>query len=203
MKVVNLDEIEPFFVDWAGVNWKPLRAELDVRAFGTNAYSGEAGDTVVEEHTEGTGHQEMYVVVRGRATFTLDGREVDAPAGTVVFLDDPDVKRHARAKEPRTLVLAVGNKVGEPFKVSVWEYLWRSVRARTQDRWDEARRIVEEGLREQPESRGLKLALAAVEAHEGKQDEARDHLREALAANESMRQWAEGDAELAPLLADL
>jgi quercetin dioxygenase-like cupin family protein len=203
MKVVHLDEIEPFFMEWAGVNWKPLRAELDVRAFGTNAYSGEAGDTVVEEHTEGTGHQEMYVVVRGRATFTLDGREVDAPAGTVVFLDDPDVKRHARAEEPRTLVLAVGNKVGEPFKVSVWEYLWRSFRARTQDRWDEARRIVEEGLREQPESPGLKLALAAVEAHEGKQDEARDHMREAIAANESMRQWAEGDAELAPLLADL
>jgi quercetin dioxygenase-like cupin family protein len=203
MKVVNLDEIEPYFMEWAGVNWKPLRAELGVRAFGTNAYSGEPGDTVVEEHTEGTGHQEMYVVVRGRATFTLDGREVDAPAGTVVFLDEPDVKRHARAEEPRTLVLAVGNKVGEPFKISGWEYLWRSFRARSEGRWEDARQIVEEGLREQPTSPGLILALAAIEAHEGKQDEARGHLRQALAANESTRQWAESDSELAPLLADL
>jgi hypothetical protein len=87
--------------------------------------------------------------------------------------------------------------------VSAWEYLWRSFRARTHDRWDDARRIVEEGLREQPESPGLKLGLAAVEAHEGKQDEARGHLREAIAANELLRQWAESDAELAPLLAEL
>ena len=81
-----------------------------------------------------------------------------------------------------TLVLAVGNKVGEPFKVSAWEYVWRSFRARSENRWDDARRIVEEGLEEQPGSPALTLTLAA---------------------NESARQWAEGDAELAPLLADL
>jgi quercetin dioxygenase-like cupin family protein len=203
MKVVHLDEIEPWYVEWADVNWKPLRAELDVRAFGTNAYAGEPGQTVVEEHTEGTGHQEMYVVVRGRATFTLDGKEIDAPAGTVVFLDEPEVKRQARAEEPGTLVLAVGNKVGEPFKVSVWEYLWRSARARTKGNWDEARRIVEEGLGEHPESPGLTLGLAGIEAHEGKRDDALDHMRGAIEANEALRQWAEADPELAPLLESL
>ena len=31
----------------------------------------------------------MYVVVRGRATFTLGDDEVDAPAGTIVFLRGP------------------------------------------------------------------------------------------------------------------
>jgi len=203
MKVVHLDEIEPWYVEWADVNWKPLRAELGVRAFGTNAYAGEPGQTVVEEHTEGTGHQEMYVVVRGRTTFTLDGKELDAPAGTVVFLDEPEVKRHARAEEPGTLVLAVGNKVGEPFKVSVWEYLWRAARARTKGNWDEARRIVEEGLAEHPASPGLKLGLAGIEAHEGKRDDALNRMRGALEANEAMRQWAEADPELAPLLENL
>ena len=34
---------------------------------------------------------------RGRATFTLDDETLDAPAGTVVFVRDPQVKRHARA----------------------------------------------------------------------------------------------------------
>jgi quercetin dioxygenase-like cupin family protein len=200
MKVVHLDEIEPWYAEWADVNWKPLRAELGVTAFGTNAYSGEPGQTVVEEHTEGTGHQEMYVVVRGRATFTLDGQEFDAPAGTVVFLDDPEIKRHARAEEPGTLVLAVGNKVGEPYSVSTWEFVWRSARARNEGRWEDARRIVEEGLEEHPESPALTLGLAGIEMHEGKRDEALAHMREAIAANDLMRQWAEQDAELAPLL---
>ena len=203
MKIVHLDEIESWHVGWADVNWKPLRAELGVRAFGTNAYAGEPGQTVVEEHTEGTGHQEMYVVVRGRATFTLDDKEVDAPAGTVVFLDEPEVKRHARAEEPGTLVLAVGNKVGEPFKVSAWEYLWRSARARKEDRWDDARQIVEEGLAEHPGSPGLRLALAGIKAHEGKSEEALTQMRGALEANAELRQWAEADPELAPLLSNL
>jgi quercetin dioxygenase-like cupin family protein len=202
MKVVHLDDVEPFYMEGAGVNWKPLRAELDVRAFGTNAYAGEPGETVVEEHTEGTGHQEMYVVIRGRATFTLDGDEVDAPAGTVVFLDDPKVKRHARAEEPQTLVLAVGNKVGEPFQVSVWEYLWRASRARKEGRWDEMRRIVEDGLGERPDSPALTLALASVEAHEGKPEEAREHLRQSIEREPSMRNWAEEDELLVPLLGE-
>ena len=203
MKVLHLDDIEPFFVEGADVNWKPLRAELDVRAFGTNAYSGEPGETVVEEHTEGTGHQEMYVVVRGRATFTLDGQEIDAPAGTVVFLDDPKMKRHARAEEPRTLVLAVGNKVGEPFQVSVWEFLWRANRARKEGRWDDARRIVEDGLRERPDSPALTLALASIVAHEGQRGDALAHLRQAIDREPSLRGWAERDEELARLLADV
>ena len=44
---------------------------------------------MVEEHTEERlGHEEVYVVVAGRATFVLDGEEIDAPAGSLVFLRD-------------------------------------------------------------------------------------------------------------------
>ena len=65
-----------------------------------------AGDDVVEPHTEeGTGHEELYFVARGSATFTLDGETVHAPAGTYVFLPDPAVHRHAVADEPGTAVL--------------------------------------------------------------------------------------------------
>jgi mannose-6-phosphate isomerase-like protein (cupin superfamily) len=52
---------------------------------------------VVEEHDdtgEGAGHhEEVYVVVTGHATFTVDGNEVDAPIGTCVFLADPEERR--------------------------------------------------------------------------------------------------------------
>ena len=51
--------------------------------FGINAYTAtEAGQDVVEEHNEERlGHEELYVVVAGRATFVLDGEEMEVPAG--------------------------------------------------------------------------------------------------------------------------
>jgi uncharacterized cupin superfamily protein len=68
------------------VRWHPLRHALGVRSFGVNAYSGAAGQDVIEEHTEsdedGRGHQELYVVLSGTARFEIDGEPVDAPAGT-------------------------------------------------------------------------------------------------------------------------
>ena len=91
-QTLRLDEIEP--IRAAGVNWKPLRRTLDVSAFGTNAYVAGPGEDVVEEHSEERlGHEEVYVVVSGRATFTLDGETHDAPAGTLVHLADPSVRR--------------------------------------------------------------------------------------------------------------
>ncbi len=107
---VRLDEIEPIAVVNGTLLWRPVRRTLDIGAFGINAYvAPNAGDDVVEEHTERSlGHEEVYVVLAGRATFTLDDETVDAPAGTVVFIRDVDVKRHARAEEPGTSVLAIG-----------------------------------------------------------------------------------------------
>ena len=70
-----------------------MRATLDIRAFGCNAYvAGEEGEDVVEPHTEeGDDHQELYFVARGQAEFTLDGERFDAPAGTYVFIPDPGI----------------------------------------------------------------------------------------------------------------
>jgi mannose-6-phosphate isomerase-like protein (cupin superfamily) len=109
--------------------WIPVRHRLGVQAFGTNAYrAAKAGDVVVEEHTEWTddpvhepAQEEMYVVVLGRAQFTLDGEPLDAPAGTVVFLPDPTVRRQAIAAEDGTVVLAVGGAPGHAFSRSAWE----------------------------------------------------------------------------------
>ena len=63
--------------------WKPVRRPLGMTAFGINAYTAaNAGDEVVEEHTEEQlGHEEIYLVIRGHATFTVDGEEIDAPCG--------------------------------------------------------------------------------------------------------------------------
>ena len=109
-RVISIDEVESLPVLGGELQWHPLRHTLGIRAFGMNAYTAaKAGDLVVEEHDEGSlGHEEVYVVLAGRATFTLDGEEFDAPAGTVVHLADPKVTRVARAVEDGTRVLAVG-----------------------------------------------------------------------------------------------
>ena len=104
-------------------DWKPVRHHLGVSAFGMNAYvGGEEGKLVIEEHDESDiRHQELYFVATGRAEFTLAGETIDAPAGTFVFVEDPDVRRKAVTKETGTTVLAVGARPGEPFSPSEWE----------------------------------------------------------------------------------
>ena len=127
---VRLDEIEPVPVA-GGLLWRPVRRTLGVEAFGINAYvAPSVGDDVVEKHTESTlQHEEVYVVLAGRAAFTLDDETFDAPAGTVVFVRDPEVERSARAEEPGTAVLAVGGRAGEAYSPSAWEFYFYVQRA--------------------------------------------------------------------------
>lgn len=126
-KFVRLDDIPtPVPPEPDSFEWKPIRHHLGIRAFGVNAgVASRAGDRVVEEHTEleggAAGHEELYFVVRGRARFSIDGEEVDAPAGSLVFVPDPATRRSAKAEEPGTAVLYIGAKRGEAFKVSPWE----------------------------------------------------------------------------------
>lgn len=120
--IVHLDELESIPVGERGLQWRPIRSRIGIRAFGTNAYTAGVGDQVIVEHTEEAhGHEEMYVVTSGHATFTLDGEEVDAPTGTIVHVPDPTVRRGAVARESGTTVLAVGAKPGEAFQPSGWD----------------------------------------------------------------------------------
>lgn len=126
-RVAHLDEVpaagEP---EPGSYVWKPVRHHLGIRAFGVNAWVARSeGDWVIEEHVEetegGSPHEELYYVARGRATFVVNGEEIDAPAGTFVFVPDPLAKRGARAVEAGTAVLAIGATPGVPFEISPWE----------------------------------------------------------------------------------
>ncbi len=118
-------------------DWKPVRAELGIDAFGANAYVADAGQLIVEEHDElntadpGASHRELYVVLRGRAEFALAGEQVDARAGTLVYLHDPAVVRSAVAREDGTAVLAIGAPAGRAFEPSGWETGWTASRGPT------------------------------------------------------------------------
>jgi hypothetical protein len=196
-QVAHLDELDRLPVE-QGLERRPIRRRIGIRAIGVNAYTAEKlGDWVVEEHTEKfLGHEELYVVVRGRARFTLDGEDVDAPAGTLVFLSDPEVKRVAVAEEEGTTVLAVGGKPGEAFTPSGWE--WRFV-ASTQPP-DEAVATMQAGVEELGESGASLYQLARFEAKAGLTEDARAHLAKALELEPSYRQYAEEDDDLKEVL---
>lgn len=205
MKVVRIQEIEPIPVVGGELQWRPLRRTLGIEAFGINAYTANAGELVVEEHDEtgaGAGHhEELYVVVTGHATFTVDGDEVDAPVGTCVFLDDPKERRGARAVEDGTTVLAVGGTRGKPFQISPWEYAFAGVPAQNAKRYDEAKALLLEGLELHPGNLSLVYDLACVEALMGDRDAALKHLQQAF-ANPRLRDWARKDADLDSLRDD-
>jgi quercetin dioxygenase-like cupin family protein len=117
-EVVHLDELDRFPLDDEGLLWRPVRRRLGITAFGTNAFTAEQGtERVVEEHHEHGGHEELYFVASGRATFVLGDEAIDAPAGTFIHAE-PGTKRGAVATEPNTTVLAIGAKPGVPHEIS-------------------------------------------------------------------------------------
>jgi quercetin dioxygenase-like cupin family protein len=126
-RIARLDDVPtPIPPEPGSFEWKPIRHHLGIRAFGVNAgIAHQVGDWVVEDHTEIGGgaaeHEELYVVVRGAARFTIAGEDVEASTGTLVFVPDPAVRRSARALEPDTIVLYVGAKRGSAFEISPWE----------------------------------------------------------------------------------
>jgi len=77
---------------------------------------------VIEDHDESDSrHEELYVVLTGRAEFTIGDESFDAPAGTLVAVRDPDLRRVARAGQAQTTVLAVGGTRGQAFEPREWE----------------------------------------------------------------------------------
>jgi hypothetical protein len=206
MKTARIHEIEPIRVVSGELEWRPVRRTLGVQAFGINAYTADAGELVVEEHDEtgaGAGHhEELYVVVTGRATFSVDGETFDAPVGTLVFLDDPKERRGARAVEDGTTVLAIGGVRGQPFRVSPWEFAFASLPAYEAKRYEEAKALLLKGLDVHTGNTSLLYDLACVEALMGDREAALEHLLTAV-ANPKLREHAQRDSDLDSIRDDL
>jgi mannose-6-phosphate isomerase-like protein (cupin superfamily) len=200
--VASLDELERLPVDDEGLTWRPIRRRFDIRAFGTNAYTAErAGQRVVEEHSEREGHEELYVVVQGRATFTLGEDEVDAPAGTLVFVR-PGTRRGAVAAEDGTTVLAVGAKRGVAYEPSRWEIAFAAYGYMRLGDPERGRRLLEEAAAERPDEWQAYYHLACFSALDGRREEALDHLGHAVELDEQAARWAADDEDLASIRDD-
>jgi len=95
-------------------DWYPLQHYFGLSAFGINAFGGDEGTVLAEEHVEtNSGQEEVYIVLRGTARFTIDGDEVEVRPLGLVVIPDPGVRRGAVSAEGGTVLLALGRRPGE------------------------------------------------------------------------------------------
>jgi tetratricopeptide (TPR) repeat protein len=202
--VVALDELVRYETP-GQARWHVIRQTLGIRAFGINAWTAaEDGQQVIGEHTEADGgleHEELYVVVSGHATFTLDGEEFDAPAGTLVHVPHPGVKRGATGTRGTT-ILAVGAKPGVAFTPSPWERTAEALSYWPTEEWDKAIALLEEHLAETPSSGVTVYNLACALARAGRRDEALARVREAAALEDRFLELAQTDDDVASIRDD-
>ena len=184
--------------------WSPIRKHFDIRAFGINAATAAvAGGELISEHDEvRSGHEEVYVVLEGRATFTLDGEEVDAPAATLVYVPDPATRRGATARAPGTTVLAVGGKPGDAFSPRAWETNVEAFPLFERGEYAEVKRVLSDELDRYDDREVILYNLACAEARLGETEAAIEHLRESLAARPDFADLAREDEDLESLRDD-
>jgi quercetin dioxygenase-like cupin family protein len=176
--------------------WSPIRRELDVQSFGINAWTRPKGETIVGEHDEeGSGQEEIYIVLAGTARFTIDGDDLDAPAGTAVFVD-PASKRTAVAAEDGTTVIVVGGKPGEAYTPGSFEVNIDVFRLFQEDKIEQAKEMITDAIARFEDRGILTYNLACAEARLGETDSAVEHLRAALALRPGLATLAGGDSDL-------
>ncbi len=197
-RIARLDDIDPINV--AGVNWRPLRRTLGITAFGINAYTAGPGEQLIEPHDEAGGggaggHEEVYIVIGGHATFTVGGEEIDAPAGTIVFLDEPSQRREAKATAEGATALAIGGSPGT-IKPSAWEHYFAAAPAVEAGDYDRAYEIAAAGLADHADNGSMHFNLGCFKALGGHAEEAIEHVRRAIELEPKATEWAREDSDL-------
>ncbi len=181
--------------------FRPVRHHFGITSFGVNAWTArEGGDRIINEHDESDpdSDEELYLVVRGRAMFELDGDRVAAPTGTLIFAP-PGVKRTAFAEEPETTVIALGGTPGKAYEPDGWE-LWAPLRPLYEageyaEVADRGRVLVEA----HPQYADLFYNVACCESLAGRTTEAIDHLRRSIEMSERFRAYAKDDSDFDPI----
>jgi mannose-6-phosphate isomerase-like protein (cupin superfamily) len=197
-RLARLSEIDA--IPLAHGIFRPVRRTLGVRSFGVNAYSARsAGDALIEPHDEtGSGagaHEELYLVVAGRATFTVDGEEIDLPPQRFLFVP-VGVKRGAVAAEPETTVLVVGGPAGRPLPVSPFEYWYVAEAPYREGDYARAIELASEGFEQWPGHPTIHFQLACYHALAGERDAALDHFEQACTGDPRAKAWAREDHDL-------
>jgi tetratricopeptide (TPR) repeat protein len=200
--VAHVDEIAE--IDDGRAPMRAVRHHFGITSFGANAWAArQAGARIINEHDESEpdSQEELYLVLRGRASFEVDGEKFDAPCGTFVFVR-PGVRRTAFAQEPDTTIVAFGGVPGKPYEAGGWE-LFAPLRPLYEAAdYAEAADRGRELLAGDPPYADLFYNVACCESLAGRNDEAIAHLRRAIELSERTRSYLEGDSDLDPIRED-
>ena len=182
-----------------------IRRHFDIRAFGIRANRAVGEGHLIGEHDEvglgASGQEELYLVLSGAATFTVADEQVEAPAGTLVFVRDPSARRSAIAKEEGTTVLAIGGTPGKPYELPLGELMspmWEHYRA---EDYESALAALQPVLEERPQALVF-FNIACMEARLGRTDDAMTHLRQAVEDDDRIKEHIRTDEDLVSLRDD-
>jgi hypothetical protein len=184
-----------------------LRKDLDVGAFGVNAiYQRKAGEEIIRWHHEagpgGDMHEELYVVVQGSATFTVDGDDLEAPQGAAIFVRDPAAMRSAVATSDDTIVLAVGGPRDHAYRITpsaAQDGFWDAYLAKD---YATALEAVNRGLEMYPGNAHLLYNVACMKALLGDHEAALTALAESVGKWEKYKEQARKDDDFVSLRED-
>jgi tetratricopeptide (TPR) repeat protein len=175
-----------------------VRRRLDITAFGISAFSAPSGVDLIREHDENLlgegGQEELYIVLRGAATFEIDGEPVEAPTGALVQVQ-PAAKRKATAKEDGTTILVVGGTPGKAYEPAPAE-AGEAFAAYNSGDYETAlakQRVVVE---KQPDSAVVHFNAGCFASRAGRADEAIGSLRRAVELNERIKELIATDEDL-------
>jgi uncharacterized cupin superfamily protein len=73
-------------------NWLLVRRSLGVESFGVNLVEIPPGERIPEHDETDRDQEEVFLVLEGSPSLVVDGREIEAPAGTFARLD-PQLSR--------------------------------------------------------------------------------------------------------------
>jgi hypothetical protein len=192
-EILTLDEVET--AEHRGSNLIPVRYTLGYRPAGVNAWVADKGGQLIPPHDEDVGgDEELYVVVRGRASFVVDNETQDAPAGSLIFVEGGR-DRTATAEEDGTIVFVIGATVGEAFDGGGWDTFAVAYTAQRAGDMDACRRIMAQEMERRPDSWALPYNLACLEALAGNSDEAFAMLAR-IPAGPELRGYLENDTDL-------
>jgi mannose-6-phosphate isomerase-like protein (cupin superfamily) len=197
--VAHLDEIDEL-ADGRCL-YRPIRHHFGITSFGATVWTAHAaGSVIVDEHDEGdpTADEELFLVLRGRAVFDVDGERVDAPAGTLVFTP-PRMRRRASAEEAGTMILLIEGSPGQAYRPRGWELWAPLVPLYEAGEYAQVAARLRAAVETHPLYAMLFYNLACCESLTGQPSEALDHLACAIGMSAEFCDDARVDSDLDPI----
>jgi tetratricopeptide (TPR) repeat protein len=199
----RLDELEPAPLLAPGATDDgrerfDVRRRLDITSFGIQAFRAPSGVDVIREHDETllgeAGQEELYVVLKGTATFEIDGESFEAPAGSLVHVR-PTAKRKATAKDEGTTIMVVGGTPGKAYEPTPEEAA-DAFRAYGAGDYETAMAKQLVVVEKRPNDPVAHFNSGCFAARAGRFDEAIEHLRRAVEINPRIKELMATDEDL-------